>query len=96
MAKKYSLEKVLYLASLEKPLNVSIKEPSSTDLSLQVKKCIERNFLELITSDDCDHYYRITTSGMKKLLGLQIAWRELNGKDAAEHRKRLSELTDPI
>lgn len=89
---KYNLEKVLYLSGLPKGLNVSVSEPSHTDLSARVKFAVERNYIKLLGSDDADFYYKITEAGSIRLLEMQIVTRKELGKSTDLHEETLIEL----
>jgi len=92
MAKLYTVEKVLYLASQERGLNVSHTEKSSTDLSERVDLLLSKGFLQLVGEDDCSKYYKTTKEGKIKLLRLQIEFRKNSGKSIDTHELELSEL----
>ena len=93
--KKYNTEKVLYLASGDRPLHVSPKEYEiNSDLSKIVDQLCSRREIKRVGLDDAGEYYIITTRGMRKLLTLQIEWRKRNGKDFSEHRAKLDKLLE--
>lgn len=89
---KYTVEKVLYLANQEKPLNVSLQERACTHLSERVKALLDAKMIYLETQDDSDKFYRTTKLGKIKLLKLQIEWRKRNGKDTDIHELELEAL----
>jgi len=93
-ARKYNVEKILYLASFEeKPLNVDVDE-LGTDLSDRVKVLVRTGCLEEIDRDDSDIYYRITKKGKIELLKLQIQTRKKLGKTTDLHEFELSQLKE--
>lgn len=94
MRTKYTVEKILYLANQDKPLNVGINEKKGTDLSDRVNKLLSTGHIELIAQDDCDKYYKTTKKGKIKLLMLQIEWRKANSKATDLHELELEELLD--
>lgn len=74
MAKKYTVEKVLYFANQAKGLHVADSEEArSSDLYWTVKDLVTKAELELVASDDSGSYYKTTRAGDIKLLQLQIA-----------------------
>lgn len=81
--KKYTKSKVMYLATLEKPLNVSVREPIGTDLGVAVELLVKQGMMKMVGSDDCDRYYRLTVKGWKQHISNRI-----------EERKRLGKSTD--
>lgn len=90
---KYTVEKVLYLASSEdKPLNVSITEHPGTDLRMRVDVLLQSGMLVEVAVDDSDRYYRITPKGRIKLLKLQIDWRKRHNKPTDVHELQLETL----
>lgn len=89
---KYTVEKVLYLANQDKPLNVSVSERKDTDLSMRVSALLNAGMIALECSDDSDKYYRITNTGKVKLLKLQIEWRKKNNKPTDVHELELETL----
>lgn len=90
---KYTVEKVLYLASSEdKPLNVSVTEHPGTDLRMRVDVLLQSGMLVEAAVDDSDRYYRITPKGRIKLLKLQIDWRKRHNKPTDVHELQLETL----
>lgn len=90
---KYTVEKVLYLASSEdKPLNVSVIEHPGTDLRMRVDVLLQSGMLAEVAVDDSDRYYRITDKGRIKLLKLQIDWRKRHNKPTDVHELQLETL----
>lgn len=94
MKTKYTVEKILYLDSQDKPLNVDIREKQGTDLSDRVSKLLSTGHIELLEQDDRDKYYRTTKKGKIKLLRLQIEWRKTHGKATDLHELELEELLE--
>lgn len=92
MAKLYTMEKVLYLASRELGINVDKSERKDTDLSIRINKLLSNDDIEKVAKDDVSNYYKITKKGKINLLKLQISWRKQNGKDTDVHESELSEL----
>lgn len=91
--KIFNVEKVLYFADQEKRLHVSSDEAKRySDLNEIVEKLVGYGEIYKCGEDDSGSYYATTTKGKIKLLGLQIEWRERNGKDASGHRKILEGL----
>ena len=90
---KYTIEKVLYLASSEdKPLNVSVTEHPGTDLSMRVDVLLRSGMLVEVAAYDSDRYYRVTDKGRIKLLKLQIDWRKRHNKPTDLHELQLETL----
>lgn len=94
MKTKYTVEKILYLADQNKPLNVDINETHGTDLSDRVNKLLSTGHIELIEQDERNKYYKTTKKGKIKLLRLQIEWRKSHGKDTDLHELELEELLE--
>ena len=90
MAQKYTRSKVLYLASLGKPLNVSINERKDTDLNLIVADYLSRRFLKEVGRDDCDIYYKLTVDGWVRHLKNRIMQRKDLGKCTSEQEQQLA------
>ena len=89
---KYTMEKVLYFADGEKGLHVSITEPSHSDLSERVQKCLERYWIVQVAQDDSGWYFKTTLKGTLALIDLQIEWRKRNGKSIENLLERKSFL----
>lgn len=92
MGKLFNEEKVLYFANMEQALHVSCYEEPGTDLTKIVGDLKRRNLIVEVAEDDSGKYYQTTGSGVRRLLELQIQWRESRGKDASEHKTKLAEL----
>lgn len=90
---KYDVEKVLYLASQEKMLNVSVTEKSDTDLSQRVRTLQHAGCLVMVPhADMTNYYYKITDKGMVHLLTMQLATRTKLRKPTDLHEFKLLEL----
>ncbi|HBL8926502.1 TPA: hypothetical protein LTW74_001426 [Enterobacter hormaechei] len=92
MQKLYTMEKVLYLASLERGLNVDKTEKKHTDLSERVNKLLANKSIVEVADDDVARYYKITDEGRVRLLQLQIQFRKQHGKSTDMHEMELSDL----
>lgn len=93
--KKYNTEKVLYLASGDRPLHISPKEyEMRSDLAELVTRLCKSGRLVRTGSDDAGEYYAITDHGRVRLLELQIEWRKRNGKDFSGHQAKLAQLQE--
>ena len=90
MAQKYTRSKVLYLASLGKPLNVAIKERKDTDLNLIVADYLSHRLLKEVGRDDCDIYYKLTVAGRVRHLKNRIMQRKEMGKCTLEQEQQLT------
>ena len=77
--KKYTKSKVMYLATLEKPLNVSVRESVGSDLSGIVKDLVSSGLMKMVGMDDCDKYYRLTVKGWRHHLNNRIHERKRMG-----------------
>lgn len=96
MAKLYTMEKVLYLASLERGLNVDKTERKCTDLSERVAKLLANKSIIEVADDDVARYYKITDEGRIRLLQFQIKFRKQNGKSTDTHEMELSDLRNKL
>ncbi|MDI6671823.1 hypothetical protein QMA79_18590 [Pseudomonas aeruginosa] len=93
MTKLFNAEKVLWLASQEKPLHVSPKEAACfSDLDGIVEERLAAGHLEKCDSDDSGDYYRCTKAGLIDLYKMKIAWRKKNGKSIEKEMAKLNEL----
>lgn len=90
---KYNEEKVLYFSE-RKPLHLSPRERSGTDLSIIVNKAVKQGQLTLKDHNTSGRYYDITDKGRVRLLTLQIQTRKRLGKDTSEHEGKLDALTE--
>ena len=91
--KKYNLEKVLYFADRQRGLHVDFDElKNATDLNAIVTKAVNDGLLQKAAQDDAGEYFKTTSQGQRRLLELQINWRERNGKDTAKHHAKLAAL----
>lgn len=96
MAKKYTTEKVLYLADQRLPLHVAPSEYTrGTDLALEVERLIGLAELEKVGEDDAGDYYKTTDKGRVKLLKLRIDWCKRSGRTYGGHQRALDALTNP-
>lgn len=91
----YTMEKVLYLADSKGVFNLDIDEytgRSQTTLHELVTKAVKKGWLTELATDDSDAYFDITKKGKKKLIKLQIEWRESRGKDVSDLKAKLESL----
>lgn len=91
----YTMEKVLYLADSKGVFNLDMDEYTGvkqTTLHELVKKAVLKGWLTELATDDSDAYFDITKKGEKKLIKLQIEWRESRGKDASDLKSKLEAL----
>ncbi|HHX6290036.1 TPA: hypothetical protein ACVGJS_003622 [Pseudomonas aeruginosa] len=90
---KFNAEKVLWLASLERPLHVAPMEAARfSDLDGIVQERVALGHLEKCGSDDSGDYYRCTHAGLIDLYKMKIAWRKKNGKSIDKEMAKLNEL----
>ncbi len=90
--KIFTEEKILYFANQDQSFHVQSNEPKDSDCSRIVQSLHHRGMLTLIESSAGGRFFEITTTGQKRLLELQIKWRQSNGKDASEQQQKLEEL----
>ncbi|AYJ73326.1 hypothetical protein CSG01_048 [Cronobacter phage SG01] len=92
---RYNEEKTLYFADQEKGLHVAPDEATrKTDLHILVTRALNNGHIKQVARDDSGVYYRTTPAGVRRLLNLQISWREKNGKNCDAHRARLAAMTE--
>jgi len=88
--KIFNEEKVLYFAAEESAFHVQPNEPADSDAIRIVTAAVKAGHLRQKSSGSSGEFYEITNEGRIRLLELQIAWRETNGKDATGHKAQLS------
>lgn len=95
---KYTKEKVLYFASRDQGLNVSVDEGKHTDLHQLVDNLLHDGMITLVAEDDCDRYYKLTKLGRIQYLKNHITYNEFNDREShnAKHREEIARLEKEI
>ena len=87
----YTEEKVLYFAAEESSFHIQPTEPVDSDAIRIVTAAVKAGHLRKKAGCAGGEFYEITDKGRIRLLELQIAWRERNGRETREHKARLRE-----
>lgn len=92
--KKYTLEKVLFIAAKPAGFNLDRREfrLGRTDAAMIVHKCLANGRLVEVEGTEKCHYFKTTLKGEIKLAELQLCYRRAHGEEEADVLHRLEFL----